>query len=229
MKSAPQRTSTSLPALSRATTVTQIVTVLTDRILNGELRPGTPLREESLAAQLGVSRNTLREGIQQLVHLGLARHQPHRGASVAALSAEDVRDLFSVRRLVELSAVQLPGRLSDTLDRALADAVHALEIAVDKEQWTRVLESDLHFHRLIVSRHGSPRITQSFDAILAELRVGLLLVDVANDTVGGLAAKHRRIHTLLARGERRQCRVALSRHLDESERKMLAALRRHAD
>src|SRR3712207_5450747 len=92
--------------LRRESTAEQVAGALRDLIVGGGLAPGTRLREAPLSQQLGVSRNTLREALHILVSQGLVRHQAHRGAYVAELDADDVRDIFRVRRLVELAAVR---------------------------------------------------------------------------------------------------------------------------
>ena len=64
---------------------------LSQRILNGELRPGTPLQEIPLAESLGVSRNTMREATRILSLEGLLKRSIHRGIAVAQLSLEMCR------------------------------------------------------------------------------------------------------------------------------------------
>ena len=60
----------------------------------GELTPGTPLRLEDLARQLGMSISPIREAVRQLEALGLAEHVPHHGAKVMRLDVEELRELF---------------------------------------------------------------------------------------------------------------------------------------
>ena len=72
-------------------------------------RPGDPLREERLAAELGVSRNTLREAMRTLAHEGLIVHEANRGARVTAPTRASVRDIYLVRRTVEPPALRAAG------------------------------------------------------------------------------------------------------------------------
>src|SRR2546423_760865 len=80
--------------IKRVSTSDQVATALREKIFSGELRPGTPLQEVAMAASVGVSRNTLREAIRQLVHEGLVRHSVHRGAAVTELSEDDIADIY---------------------------------------------------------------------------------------------------------------------------------------
>jgi DNA-binding GntR family transcriptional regulator len=71
------------------------------RILSGALAPGAPLRQEALAAELGISRIPVREALLLLEAEGLVRIVPHKGAVVAAFSLADMEELFALRRLLE--------------------------------------------------------------------------------------------------------------------------------
>lgn len=87
--------------LVRKTAVELVVDALRDRILNGQLAPGSQLRQEALAEELGVSRIPLREAFRLLSSEGFVELQPHRGAFVSLLSTAEVEELFQVRMHLE--------------------------------------------------------------------------------------------------------------------------------
>jgi DNA-binding GntR family transcriptional regulator len=89
---------------------------LREAIILGELTPGTPLRLEDLARQLGMSISPIREAVRQLEALGLAEHVPHHGAKVMALDVEELRELFSIRLALEGMAVRRAAELFTTAD-----------------------------------------------------------------------------------------------------------------
>ena len=66
--------------ISRRSTVDELAETLRGRILGGEIPPGAPLRESSIAQTIGVSRNTVRETFFALVAAGLLRHVPIRAS-----------------------------------------------------------------------------------------------------------------------------------------------------
>jgi DNA-binding transcriptional regulator YhcF (GntR family) len=92
--------------LNRKSVAEQVVGVLREEILRGNLEPGTPLPEVALAQSFGVSRNTVREAIRSLVNEGLARHHMHRGAVVTEQTVEDIADIHQARSVVELAAIE---------------------------------------------------------------------------------------------------------------------------
>ena len=82
--------------------IEEVVTnALRDAILSGELRPGERLLQEQLADQLRVSRIPLRDALRRLEAEGLVRIGPRRGAEVASLSSDDVREVYDIRISLE--------------------------------------------------------------------------------------------------------------------------------
>ena len=88
---------------------------LLDEIQSGLLAPGTVLGEVEQAARLGVSRTPLREALGRLAADGLVAQQSPRVTVVTAIDADDIRQLFQLRRALEESAARLAA------DRALHD------------------------------------------------------------------------------------------------------------
>lgn len=76
-------------------------------ILRGDLKPGERLMEIQLANRLGVSRTPIREAIRMLELEGLVYNIPRRGAQVARITEQDLRDVLEVRLGLEEMAVDL--------------------------------------------------------------------------------------------------------------------------
>jgi DNA-binding GntR family transcriptional regulator len=95
---------------------------LREAIILGEIRPGTHLRLEEVAQQLGMSISPIREAVRQLEALGLAEHVPHHGARVVRLEVEELRELFSIRLALEGMAVRRAAELFGAEDDARARA-----------------------------------------------------------------------------------------------------------
>jgi DNA-binding GntR family transcriptional regulator len=211
--------------IRRTTTASQVADVLRKRVLRGEIPPGTPLREVALTESLGVSRNTIREGIRVLVSEGLLTHNVHRGVAVTALSADDVRDVYEVRRLIETAAVLhadlRDGSLVEAMERTLGD----LDRAVEANDRAAIVDLDLEFHRLGVDAIGSPRLSAFYANTLAELRLALFVLDKMEGEWRDWIVHHAEIVAELRAGRRRACVKLIERHLDEAS----ARLRRVVD
>lgn len=86
---------------------------LLDEIQSGILRPGAVLGEVEQAARLGVSRTPLREALGRLAADGLVAQQSPRVTVVTAIDADDIREIFEVRRALEESAARLAAERGD--------------------------------------------------------------------------------------------------------------------
>lgn len=124
--------------LVRSTVVEMVVADLRRRILSGQIAPGTPLRQEALAEELGVSRIPLREAIRLLSSEGLVDLQPHRGAYVKPLSIEEVKEFFDLRVQLEpwLLRMAVP-HLTDA-DLKQAEALVDLMDNAAGDEWSRL-------------------------------------------------------------------------------------------
>src|SRR3989475_11872460 len=75
-------------------------------ILEQRLPPGTKLGEESLSSLFDVSRARVRRILLRLAHDKSVELRPNRGAYVAQPSAQDAREAFTARRIVEAHIVE---------------------------------------------------------------------------------------------------------------------------
>jgi DNA-binding GntR family transcriptional regulator len=91
----------------------QVCNALRSSIIEGRLPPSTLLREERLAAELQVSRTPLREAIRQLAEEGFVEQAPRRGARVASLTPDMVREVYEVREALEGMAARLAAQRID--------------------------------------------------------------------------------------------------------------------
>jgi DNA-binding GntR family transcriptional regulator len=164
-------------ALRRISVVDELTAVLRDRILDGDLAPGTPLREADLAQGYAVSRHTLRAALRELSVEGLVRIEPNRGASVARLDEADIHGLYELRAALELEAAHLALERHDgRLPAEVVAAVAALTAACrsDRPSWHAVAAAHATVHGAIVSAAGSSRIEASYATLARELQLFLV-------------------------------------------------------
>lgn len=99
-----------LGTVTRRTLPATIAQTLRRLIIEGELAPGTRLNERELCDRLDVSRTPLREAFRMLCADGLVEMRPNRGASVIALSEQDVRESFEIMEGLEALSGELACR-----------------------------------------------------------------------------------------------------------------------
>ena len=212
--------STQLRELRRFSVADEVASVLRERILVGELRPGTPLLEIPLASSLRVSRNTMREAMKVLSLEGLLTRSVHRGVAVAQLTPQDISEIYQLRRMLELSAIHAAKRPSREHLEQLRTVVEQYEIAAEAGDWAGAVGFDLQFHTLLIRFHKNRRLEAFYQKILRELRVAMVLLDRGMHDPSRLIRVHRRIYRLLAAGELRKSAAALAQHLDDSEQRI---------
>jgi DNA-binding GntR family transcriptional regulator len=211
--------------LQRESTAEQVAGLLREQILTGRMEPDAHLRESAVSDALGVSRNTVREAIQMLVSQGLVKRSMHRGAFVARLTPEDVRDLYRVRRLVELAATADAAKPGADLS-ALQDAVAALAAVADQGDLAGIVEQDLRFHLGLVETTRSPRLKSLWESAEGETRLCLTVIDAAYVEPQQLVAEHRELLDALRAHDEERSRALLRAHLDEAENSIVEMLQR---
>jgi DNA-binding GntR family transcriptional regulator len=213
--------------IHRTSVADQVAGILRQRVLNGELRPGTPLQEIPLAESLGVSRNTMREAMRILSLEGLLKRSIHRGIAVAQLSHRDVHEIYHVRRVLEISAIRSAKAPSPEVLQELLAALERYEEAVQARDWVNAVTHDLHFHSLLIRFLKNKRLESFYQKTIAELRMGMVLVDQRHDHPGILIPVHRHLYQLLTAGRLKECARILVQHLDDSESRLSRVMDNH--
>lgn len=214
-----------LPGLpKRASTAEHAAETLRRQIADGKLPPGTKLREETVSAAFSISRNTVREAFRLLAHERLVEHALHRGVYVRTLTADDVRALYTTRRLIQPLGIEIA--LHDPPCRAALDErVRSAAAAAGREDWDAVGTANSDFHRVMVTSCGSSHITAMFEHVLAELRLAFLQAPDLQELHQPYIEGNRRIASLLAMGDRDSALAELHRYLDTAEQHVLSVLK----
>jgi DNA-binding GntR family transcriptional regulator len=148
---------------------TRVATELRLQIAEGALLPGTKLKEEALAEELGVSRNTVREAFAELASERLVVRLPNRGVFVASLGVNDIHDVYTVRRAIEVSAVRGGGSPESIASvRAAVEEGKRAAAAGDSEG---LGSANQHFHGALVAMASSERLNTIMSQVLAEMRL----------------------------------------------------------
>ena len=195
---------------------------LRDSILSGQLRPGEIYNEMALAQEMGVSRTPVREALLELSSQGLVTFIPRKGVQVNYFDDHDVEEVFELRKLIELAAVEKAVARAGAAELGKLDlAFRRSREAAEKRDLEAFLQADRHFHNQLVEISGNGRM----HAILANLRdlIHVMSLEAVNrpERMDEVVGEHTDIvDSLLARDSAR-AREALSRHLDLSKKAVL--------
>lgn len=135
----------------RAGAVGAAIEGIRQMIRNRELLPGEPVRQQDMAERLGVSRVPVREALHTLHTEGLLRHQPNQGYFVAKFSADQMNQIYLMRRLLEtllLQHLSWPGEEQLAAITAINDQ---LARAAEEGALAEVARLNRRFHEAIFS------------------------------------------------------------------------------
>jgi DNA-binding GntR family transcriptional regulator len=126
---------------------------LRDRILTGQLRPGSRLDLDEITEEFGTSRTPVREALLELSYEGLVTVTPRSGITVVGITPEDAIDNFAVLATLSGKAAQWA---TERIARPELDALHDLAGAVGEAD--DVVAANWNFHRALNRASGSPRL-----------------------------------------------------------------------
>jgi len=186
------------------TATSEVTERLRTTILDGDLAPGTALREEDLAERFAVSRHTVRSALARLSAERLVQSIPYRGSRVAQLDVDGLHALQDLRGALESEAVRLlrerhgeqwPVAVTPPIEAALTRLEHAEQTA----DWGQTTRAHSGFHQALVAVADSARITEAYAQLDSEIL--LLLTHARPDyPPGSLTGQHRDYLEAVKRG-----------------------------
>jgi DNA-binding GntR family transcriptional regulator len=209
--------------IQRQTTVTLVADELRRRIMSGALPEGHQLRQEALAAELGVSRIPIREALRQLEAEGFVAIASHRGDVVSKLSPDEIIELFELRIRLEtwLLELAIPQMSEGDLDTAEA----ALEAMISNRRIENWGQLNWDFHAALYAPAARPatlrilrRINENTDRYI-RLQISL--------TSGQLKAhrEHKELLQLCRARNAARAAAALERHIVDVRDGLIAELK----
>lgn len=137
------------------TVAQRIYEVLRERVLTGQLLPGTRLVEADLTAEFRASRVTVREALRRLVADDLLELLPHRGIRVRLLSPRDIEELYMVRAPLEGLAARLAAEASPVELDELRRCCNEGDQAIADGDARRYMQANARFHNALLSATGN--------------------------------------------------------------------------
>jgi DNA-binding GntR family transcriptional regulator len=172
----------------------QVVELLREAILSGKLSPGERIVELRLSKQLGTSQAPVREALALLERQGLVVKVANRGTFVSRLHACELRELFTLRAVLDAFAARLAADRARPADidrlRLLIAQMRAAEKGADHAALT---EAHLLLHETIYEISGHSMLAEIFAQISTRMTLGLSFAE----------------HLFLSDGDETDCHVPL--------------------
>mgnify|MGYP001082412696 CR=1 FL=1 len=210
-----------------------------EQLVFEELEPGHELPSEgSLAADLGVSRLTVREGMRQLSARGLIEVHNGRKPVVAAPNGKGVGDFFrdpralldllEVRQAIEVQVAVLAARNASRASVvAMQAAIDAMRRTVDEP--AEFSEADIQFHELLAAASGNQMLTILIEELSDSQRSSRVQSVLGHERLGRrldeVCDQHAAILDCVERRDEAGAGAAMRAHLRSTERDLTAALR----
>lgn len=202
----------------------QCLTKLRGAIENGTLSPGQRLVEARLSTALNVSRGTLREAMRVLAQEGLIAADERGRMIVQILTREEVHDIFAVRSALECLAARTiatsPDR--DQAVNALKDSLEPLKQSGAPLE--TLMDSDMAFHRLMITLSGNATLLRSWDHILGQVRATIVRagLDAARHNMAW--ERHIPLVRAIATGDPDAAAEMIDAHMSETADRVVATV-----
>ena len=139
----------------------KIYRAISDAVIEHRLKPGARLREDALAEVFGISRTGIRKVLQRLALEQLITLTPGKGAAVARPSAEEAREIFDARRLIECA---LMARLASRISAAQVTELRAMaqqeQQALKGHEQSAAIKASAAFHGRLAELAGNQTLAQ---------------------------------------------------------------------
>ena len=189
-------------------------------VLDGTLGELSRLTEESLATQLGISKSPVREALNRLEAEGLVIIEARRGAYVRQFSPKEIRDLYELREILEVHAIEM-ATISPKLLTDLAASINKTKKFLKAGNKLEHIEEDMRFHGLITAATGNQELCR----VLENVQQKALLCRSKSYELSATTAPvaHMKIYQALKKDTKREARTAMRDHIVFVRERLLAS------
>jgi DNA-binding GntR family transcriptional regulator len=209
-------------------TLTQKVSEgLRNAILNGQFEPGQRLVERTLCELTGVSRTAVREALRSLEAEGLVVNVPNRGPMVISISAKEAEDIYAVRALLEVEAVELfMGKMTEADVTTLGEVLRKMREAHRRGDLDSVNAFKSQFYAIFVGGCGNQIIARILDQLYAKISILRHMTMAQSNRMTAAIKELQVLYDAIAARDVRAAKKACQRHVEAAAAVALTALSR---
>lgn len=182
--------------------------------MKGELLPGHRMIVLDIAKQFSVSQAPVREALERLKQEGLIVGKMNKGSVVSEITAQEIRDIYALRQMVEGNALRATMKVLEDKDIAyLEGVIDGMRDAIDKEDPYRLVELDMLFHGYFYLRSGNALLYDIWNSIKTKI---MRFISITNQDHHGYSIpnSHSEIVDLIKSGDVYRTEENLVRGLD---------------
>ncbi|KUO71805.1 MAG: hypothetical protein APF77_16990 [Clostridia bacterium BRH_c25] len=181
-------------------------------IIANEFHPGQPIIEQEISSTLGSSRTPVREALKQLESEGLVRHIPGRGTFVSEVTTQDVEEIFTLRSMLEVLALQSAWK--NVSDREIEEVEQALITLDSNCSAEEFYKTDRQIHDLIVKNGGNRRLESFLNNINAQIERIRIISSLTPQRLGKSKEEHFEIMSALKERNLEKTEELLRKHIN---------------
>ncbi len=154
----------------------EVINEIINAIVSGVLKPGDRIIEQHIAEEMQISRAPVREAIRELVAHDILQFLPRKGAYIAPLEPQGIKDVYLLRSSLEGLAARLAATRLSSAD--LVELYHLngkMEKATHENDATAFVECDLAFHDLICQKCGHARLVKIIEGVRIQTRLYMVM------------------------------------------------------
>jgi DNA-binding GntR family transcriptional regulator len=201
--------------------VAQVYRALLAAISDGSLAPGARLTQETIAADLAVSRQPVLQALRLLKKDGLVLDAPGRGLLVAPLEPSWIAQVYEVRGALDALAARLAAGRRAVLDPKLVQNGRRAARGRDMQA---MIEADIAFHQAVYDASGNPLIASSAAAHWVHLRRVMGAVLQQSRQREALWDEHEAIARAIAKGDAERAARLIDHHGRQASANLQARL-----
>lgn len=203
------------------------------KIMTEQLPPGTPLREERLAEEFGISATPVREAFRRLEYEGWVQSKPYQGCFTRKFTARDIDELFQLREMLEGMAAAAAAREATPEDlkrikaflAAESDYLQKTAATCQTDNVSPTFYEDLDFHAAIADASRNQLLKQRLSMLKAQITFSFMLSrkitgDLAEQT--RVFEEHTMIYNAIVRKWDDLAEGLMRRHISDARRKYTA-------
>jgi DNA-binding GntR family transcriptional regulator len=195
-----------------------ILTELRRAILSGDVAPGAAVPVDEVAELFGVSRIPIRECLKTLIGEGLVDHRPRAGYMVATLNAQESRELYIVRGVLEIAALTAAvGSAGPDDDRQAQAALDALDLAIGNQDYRAYQRESRRFHMALATPCRMPRLLHMIELVWNITEPMQLMAYIDQHERDDLHGEHRAMLEAFVNRDRDRMLTVTRQHLDQLE------------
>lgn len=225
---APQRQDTAAPA-RKGSLVEHAYAALRRRILDNVYPPGMQTLEQTLAAELGISRTPVREALIRLQQEGLVEVIPRHGMRVLPVSPADMKDIYEMLTALEAMAAELVVRRAPAAAelQPLVDATRDMAKALKADDLDAWAFADERFHRHLIELTGNRLLIEAVLNCWDRAHRARMVTLRMRPKPAHSTQEHMDVVDMIRKGDARGAFEAHRRHRERGSRELLAILERY--